>query len=130
MKLLQSLVLWQHKPPFLRPAYHSADAGLKASVVNKRYLLFNFNYWLILLPGLIDELCDLDDVIPSGQKQLKKLAAVPSTAFATNKRIFREKALQRLRDNRELDIQNFVNIVQKPQTQKAIEKYLENLRRK
>ena len=80
--------------------------------------------------GLINELCEPIDVIMRAQKQAEKLAAVPATAFATNKRIFRAEALQRLRDNRELDIQNFVSLVQKPQTQKALEEYLQNLKRK
>lgn len=80
--------------------------------------------------GLINDLCDLDDVMTVAHQQAEKLSAVPRTAFAANKRIFREEALQALRDNREHDIQNFVGLVQRPETQKAIERYLEQLKRK
>ena len=64
------------------------------------------------------------------QQQVEKLMSIPQPAFSINKNLFRNKYLQQLRDNREQDIDRFVNMAQKPEVQKVITTYLENLKKK
>lgn len=51
-------------------------------------------------------------------------------ARANTKRLLREEAIKRLEENKEDDLQGFLNYVNLPQVQKGLDLYMQSLKKK
>ncbi|XP_076824510.1 enoyl-CoA delta isomerase 1, mitochondrial-like [Clavelina lepadiformis] len=83
-----------------------------------------------LKAGLVDEVVDLNSVIPRAREQLLMMSKVPQPAFHITKQLLRGETMKVLKATREQDIANFRSLIQMPFVQAVIGKYLESLKQK
>lgn len=80
--------------------------------------------------NLVDEVVELESVQEAATKKLLQLSKVPQPAYYLTKTLIRGGSLQLLKDQRESDIQTFVNLIQQPIVQKTMGRYLDALKSK
>lgn len=81
--------------------------------------------------GLIDEVAtDKNDAIAKAEKFLTQFAKIHPMARANTKNLLREAAIKRLEENKEEDLQSFLNYVKLPAVQKGLEIYMQSLKKK
>ena len=78
----------------------------------------------------MDEVVDLNSVIPRAREQLLMMSKVPQPAFHITKQLLRGETMKVLKATREQDIANFRSLIQMPFVQAVIGKYLESLKQK
>lgn len=80
--------------------------------------------------GLVDDIAeDKNEAIQKSLSYLKRFNTIPSGARAQTKNTFRKRGLELFNTDREGDINNFVNFVQNPETQKQLSAALKMLRK-
>uniref|UniRef100_H2YHF4 Enoyl-CoA delta isomerase 1, mitochondrial n=1 Tax=Ciona savignyi TaxID=51511 RepID=H2YHF4_CIOSA len=80
--------------------------------------------------GLVDEVTDLESVVPNATKTLLKLTKIPQPAYKLSKQVQRNSPMETLRNDRAGDVALFVNIIQTSNVQAAIGGYLKALKQK
>lgn len=81
--------------------------------------------------GMIDEIAvDKNDAIARCENFLNRFNAIPFEARANTKKIIRKNLLDYMKNEREKDLQEFVQSVMNKETQSAVKTYLEALNKK
>uniref|UniRef100_A0A096LQ01 Enoyl-CoA delta isomerase 1, mitochondrial n=1 Tax=Poecilia formosa TaxID=48698 RepID=A0A096LQ01_POEFO len=80
--------------------------------------------------GLVDQLVPEDQVLSAATQTMTKWLAIPEHARQITKSMMRKSTIEKLRSNREADIQNFVNFITKESIQKSLRMYMEMLKQK
>lgn len=91
-------------------------------------LLFNPSEALKI--GLVDQLVPEDQVLTTATKSMTKWLAIPDHARQISKSQMRKPTIDKLKSNREADIQNFVTFITKDSIQKSLGMYLEMLKKR
>lgn len=79
---------------------------------------------------LVDEVVELECVHEVATKKLAQLSKIPQPAYHLTKTLIRGGSINLLKEQRENDIQTFVNLIQQPKVQKTMGMYLEALKSK
>ncbi|XP_029364663.1 enoyl-CoA delta isomerase 1, mitochondrial [Echeneis naucrates] len=80
--------------------------------------------------GLVDHVVPQDQVLTAATETMAKWLTVPDHARQITKSMMRKPAINKLRSNREADIQNFVSFITKDSIQKSLGMYLEMLKKR
>uniref|UniRef100_A0A3Q2TQ29 Enoyl-CoA delta isomerase 1, mitochondrial n=1 Tax=Fundulus heteroclitus TaxID=8078 RepID=A0A3Q2TQ29_FUNHE len=80
--------------------------------------------------GLVDQLVPEDQVLAVATQTMTKWLTIPEHARQITKSMMRKPTLDKLRSNREADIQNFVSFITKDSIQKSLRMYMEMLKQK
>lgn len=80
--------------------------------------------------GLVDQLVPEDQVLTVATQTMAKWLSIPEHARQITKSMMRKPTIDKLRSNREADIQNFVNFITKESIQKSLRMYMEMLKQK
>ncbi|XP_036004400.1 enoyl-CoA delta isomerase 1, mitochondrial [Fundulus heteroclitus] len=80
--------------------------------------------------GLVDQLVPEDQVLAVAAQTMTKWLTIPEHARQITKSMMRKPTLDKLRSNREADIQNFVSFITKDSIQKSLRMYMEMLKQK
>ncbi|KAM4716805.1 enoyl-CoA delta isomerase 1, mitochondrial [Anableps anableps] len=80
--------------------------------------------------GLVDQLVPEDQVLTVATQTMTKWLTIPEHARQITKSMMRKPTIEKLRSNREADIQNFVNFITKESIQKSLRMYMEMLKQK
>eukprot|EP00123_Amoebidium_parasiticum_P001501 comp12607_c0_seq1/m.7643 comp12607_c0_seq1/g.7643 ORF comp12607_c0_seq1/g.7643 comp12607_c0_seq1/m.7643 type:complete len:288 (-) comp12607_c0_seq1:549-1412(-) len=80
--------------------------------------------------GLVDEVVPQSDVMHRAVDTAKQWAKIDANARSITKRLLRQPTLDRLRANREKDLNTFVAAVTDEKVQKGLGRYLESLKKK
>ncbi|CAK8678957.1 unnamed protein product [Clavelina lepadiformis] len=115
--------------PFYLADLMTATVGARKSRLALQ-LGYLFSSQEALNAGLVDEVVDLDSVIPRAREQLLMMSKVPQPAFHITKQLLRGETMKVLKATREQDIANFRSLIQMPFVQAVIGKYLESLKQK
>lgn len=91
-------------------------------------LLFNPSEALKI--GLVDQLVPEDQVLTTATKSMTKWLAIPDHARQISKSLMRKPTIDKLKSNRDADIQNFVTFITKDSIQKSLGMYLEMLKKR
>uniref|UniRef100_H2XSH7 Enoyl-CoA delta isomerase 1, mitochondrial n=1 Tax=Ciona intestinalis TaxID=7719 RepID=H2XSH7_CIOIN len=111
-------------------------ADLMIAAVGRRHAEFALNNGYLytsdeaLKIGLVDEVVNLDQVVPTALKILTKMTKTPQPAYQVCKNFLRKETMDTLRNDRAGDIAHFVGFVQQPNVQKAIGGYLQALKQR
>merc|ERR1719222_1281902 len=90
-----------------------------------------FNAQEALNIGLIDEMVSsTEEAHQQVDKAMSKFMKIPSIALYSSKMLMRNDLYNRLNDNREKDVDNFVSFILQPEVQKNLGRYLEALKNK
>ncbi|XP_013876930.1 enoyl-CoA delta isomerase 1, mitochondrial [Austrofundulus limnaeus] len=80
--------------------------------------------------GLVDQLVPEDQILAAATQTMSKWLAIPEHARQLTKSMMRLPTVDKLRANREADIQNFVGFVTKESIQKSLRMYMEMLKQR
>lgn len=81
--------------------------------------------------GLIDEIAaDKAEAIAKCEAFMSKFARIPPLARTLTKQQLRGKAIQKLQNTKQQDLDHFLFFVNQPKVQKGLEMYLESLKKK
>ncbi|PWA28953.1 hypothetical protein CCH79_00019625, partial [Gambusia affinis] len=80
--------------------------------------------------GLVDQLVPEDQVLSAATQTMTNWLAIPEHARQITKSMMRKPTIEKLRSNREADIQNFVSFITKESIQKSLRMYMEMLKQK
>ncbi|KAK5856807.1 hypothetical protein PBY51_008377 [Eleginops maclovinus] len=80
--------------------------------------------------GLVDQLVPEDQVLTAATQTISKWLAIPDHARQITKSMMRKQTIDKLRSNRESDIQYFVNFITKDSIQKSLGGYMEMLKKR
>ncbi|XP_037545334.1 enoyl-CoA delta isomerase 1, mitochondrial [Nematolebias whitei] len=80
--------------------------------------------------GLVDQLVPEDQILTTATQTMSKWLAIPEHARQITKSMMRQSTIDKLRSNREADIQNFVSFITKESIQKSLRMYMEMLKQK
>ncbi|XP_062295018.1 enoyl-CoA delta isomerase 1, mitochondrial-like [Scomber scombrus] len=80
--------------------------------------------------GLVDKLVPEDQVLTTATQTMTKWLAIPDHARQITKSMMRKPTIDKLRSNREADIQNLVSFITKDSIQKSLRVYLEMIKKR
>nr|XP_046271166.1 enoyl-CoA delta isomerase 1, mitochondrial-like [Scatophagus argus] len=80
--------------------------------------------------GLVDQLVPEDEVLTTATQTMTKWLAIPDHARQISKSMIRKPTIDKLKCNREADVQYFVNFITKDSIQKSLGMYLEMLKKR
>ncbi|KAK5599385.1 dodecenoyl-CoA isomerase [Crenichthys baileyi] len=80
--------------------------------------------------GLVDQLVPEDQVFSVATQTMTKWLTIPEHARQITKSMMRNPTIDKLRTNREADIQNFVSFITKESIQKSLRMYMEMLKQR
>ena len=81
--------------------------------------------------GLIDEIAkDKAEAIAKCEAFIHKFKGVPALARGITKQLFRKKIVDLMSDNKERDVENFVNYVLDPASQQSLKAFLDGPKKK
>lgn len=80
--------------------------------------------------GLVDEAVPVEEVMPRAVAAMERWLAIPDKARVQTKRVMRQETADRLINGREQDFEMFSDVTQNDKTQKALEWYLNSLKKK
>ncbi|XP_076025264.1 enoyl-CoA delta isomerase 1, mitochondrial [Genypterus blacodes] len=80
--------------------------------------------------GLVDQVVPEDQVLPKAREMMDTFLSIPEHARQLTKSQMRKTSLDKLTSSREADVQGFLSIVTRGSTQKALQRYLEMLKKR
>ncbi len=78
--------------------------------------------------NLVDEVAELNDVIPKAEEQMKTWLKIPTVARELTKTSMRQDTLSRLLSQRDADTNEFVEFTTREYVQRSLGVYLESLK--
>lgn len=79
--------------------------------------------------GLVDEVCNLNEVLPKAKEQMAIWCKIPEHARALTKSSMRQETISYLMSQKEADIQHFLTFITKDSIQKSLKMYLDMLKK-
>ncbi|XP_065578845.1 enoyl-CoA delta isomerase 1, mitochondrial-like [Artemia franciscana] len=114
---------WFREPMINTIGYRQAELALELGTL--------FTTEDALKIGLVDEMVpDKATAIDNAKKKILEFSVIPKQAFQMTKLEMRRPVIEKLLNNREADLNQFVSFCTSPEVQKSLEFYLETLKKK